>query len=48
MHRKKVHREIILNGLVSIPPPADDDLVSKEVANSTWTYRLFLDSAVQM
>ncbi len=41
MHRKKVHREIILIELVSLHPPADDNLVSKKVANFTWTYRLF-------
>lgn len=38
MHRKKVHREMILSAL---HPPADDNLVSKKVANSAWTYRLF-------
>ena len=33
-------RKIILNELISLHPPADDDPVSKKIANSSWIYRL--------
>lgn len=43
--------EMISNDLVSLHPSADDDLLSKTIANSSWIYCLFkvsLGMAVEM
>ena len=36
----RTDRKMILNELISLHPPADDDPVSKKIANSSWIYRL--------
>ena len=37
----KKDSEMISNDLVSLHSPADDDLLSKKIADSSWIYRLF-------
>ncbi|CAF9908903.1 hypothetical protein IMSHALPRED_007533 [Imshaugia aleurites] len=42
----KKDSEMISNDLVSLHSPADDDLLSKKIADSSWIYRLFKDKSM--
>ena len=49
--RTEKDTEMISKDLVSLHSPADDDLLSKKIANSSWIYRFFkvsLGMAVEM